>query len=54
MPDHQEKRKDSPGGRRFCAGEGLLMSESPEKLEDAGNKKREKHKQDQGWDIGIG
>lgn len=53
MPDHQEKGNRSPGGGGFHAGEGLLLSESPEKLEDAGEQEGKEHKQDQGWEIGI-
>ena len=54
MPDHQEKWNRSPGGRGFCAGEGLFLEGSPEELEDASDQEGEEYKQDQGWDIGIG
>ena len=54
MPDHQKKGNRSPGGGGFHAGEGLLLKESPEELNDAGDQEGKEYKQDQGWDIGIG
>ena len=53
MPDHQKKENRSPGGGGFHASEGLLLKESPEELNDAGDQEGEEYKQDQGWDIGI-
>lgn len=54
MPDHQKKWNRSPSGGEFNAGEGSLLKESPEELNDAGDQEGKEYKQDQGWRIGIG